>query len=141
MATRGRPRKYKTPNELQAAIDSFFEDCDERGEVPLISWLEQRLGIELYRYEQHDGYAEVTRKAKARSRAVVEQMCFRGVIPPQIAKLYLSANCGYVPKKEVSVESSVDFGEGMAEFLKEFDKRPMDEQVAIAGRMQEIAGK
>jgi hypothetical protein len=62
-------RKYKSPEDFQAAIDNYFADCEARNIFPDLAGM--RLFIDISqdteeRYSKQKGYAEVLKKAQDR---------------------------------------------------------------------------
>ena len=48
----GRPRKYKTPEEMQVVIDQYFKECEINKKPPTITGLALALGFTSGRYQQ-----------------------------------------------------------------------------------------
>jgi len=71
----GRPPKYKTAEELQNAIDLYWELLDKS--KPTITGLALALGFEsrqsFYRYEQDGEFSYTIKKARLRIEEVYEQ--------------------------------------------------------------------
>ena len=74
----GRPLKYKTPEEMQKAVDAYFVDIEANDRVPTIAGFALYLGfdsrISLYNYEGRPEFLSVIKKARARIEAVVEAL-------------------------------------------------------------------
>lgn len=109
----GRPRKYNTPEELQSAIEEFFEWCEETGRTPLQGELAYFLGFasrqSLRDYDDPEKFPEfscIIRRAKLKCENELNQKALNGDVNPQIAKLNLATNYGYNEKKEIDWKGS-----------------------------------
>lgn len=64
----GRPPKYETPEEMQSAIDAYFDGTDE--EKLTLTGLAIALGFEsrqsIYDYERHEGFSYTIKRARLR---------------------------------------------------------------------------
>jgi len=128
---KGRPRKYKTPEEMQAAIDIYFDSCkpepiiDKDGNImmdkngrpvfelnpPTITGLALHLGFldrkSVYNYA---GYGEkffhTIKKARLRCENYVERNGMSGNIPANIAIFYLK-NYDWTDKQEVDMKADI----------------------------------
>ena len=69
----GKPRKYKTPEDMQTAIDEYYATCEQKDKGPTITGLALSLGFlsrqALYNYE---GYGEDFHYVVKRARLTVE---------------------------------------------------------------------
>lgn len=125
----GRPLKFKTPEELKSAIDSFFAECLENGDIPLISWMEHKLGFRFYDYEAREEFSKVTTWAREESQAICEQKAFKGQMSKIAARLYLSCRCGYIQEKKVSVEANTKISaETVTNIIAEVDNLDPEKQ-------------
>jgi len=124
----GRPKKFKTPQELQEKVDGYFETCwgaryyngkpllDENGEVVkgiirpyTMSGLARYLGISikcLFEYEVHSKagtmlpeYAEILTDAKLRIQEYAEQRLYDRE-GSSGARFVLETGFGWLTKKE-----------------------------------------
>jgi hypothetical protein len=115
----GRPLKFKTAEELENAIRSYFDYCDERVDIRLdkngeiveipnprpytISGLAYYLGTSrqtLINYEQKDEFFDTIRAAKSKIEMFVEESLWT----PKVAQgviFNLKNNFGWVDKSEV----------------------------------------
>lgn len=124
MANVGRPRKYNTAEELQAAIDIYFEEhtpeyeVDSDGKVlttkggvpilkmnpPTISGLALHLGFcnraSLYEYEREGEFSDTIKIARTRCENFVESYGMSGNIPPAIA-IFALKNYGWKDTQEI----------------------------------------
>ena len=124
MANVGRPRKYNTAEELQKAIDTYFEEhtpeyeLDSDGKVittksgipvlklnpPTISGLALHLGFcnrtSLYEYEREGEFSDTIKIARTRCENFVESYGMSGNIPPAIA-IFALKNYGWKDTQEI----------------------------------------
>jgi hypothetical protein len=92
----GRPPRYKTVEELQSAIDDYFDNPDIRtmhskdgtaAEIPIvtITGLALRLGFEsrqsFYDYESHDKYSYAIKRARLMIEHGYEKLLISGLSP------------------------------------------------------------
>jgi len=67
----GRPRKFKSPEEMQPLIDTYFSDCDEKNKLYTVPGLALALGFN-YRQgpweyaKRHSNFADTIKKARLR---------------------------------------------------------------------------
>lgn len=124
----GRPRKYATPDDLEQAIDAYFEKCEstcinvsDRGKptqkrLPMtIRGLCAFLGISFETWSnylsgdvgKHDGthteYREICTIARERIFADLINMGLMGEYVPTIVDRELAANCPGYQKNEPAV--------------------------------------
>lgn len=116
----GRPPKYKTPEQMQKAIDAYFKDCPDQAEVfvggeigvitvpsPTITGLALYLGFcdrfSMYEYEQRPEFTDTIKNARARMVNIYEQNVTHGKNPS--GAIFMLKNFGYSDKQELKVES------------------------------------
>ena len=126
----GRPRKWKTPEALQAAIDAYFEACDNyidpaTGEPAPKPYTITGLAItldmtrlDLLRYEgetdrtvgedanQIQAYGNVIKKARARVEEQREEAIAAGKGHPA-GGIFILKNMGWTDQIQVSLDSPV----------------------------------
>ncbi|MDD5511860.1 MAG: terminase small subunit [Dehalococcoidales bacterium] len=125
----GRPRKWKTPELMQAAIEEYFRACDEHvdregkpdPEPYTVTGLAVHLGMtrqELIQYggdgdfqpgddaAQIQAYSDVLKSARARIEADVEGDLRRGKGHPAGSIFWLK-NAGWTDQLQISVDSPV----------------------------------
>lgn len=59
MSRYNKPLKWSSPEELEKAIESYFEACEKNKEIPKVTGLAYYLGMDrkdLCRYENYDKY-------------------------------------------------------------------------------------
>jgi hypothetical protein len=96
----GRPPKFKTPEDMQQAIDEYFAQCDDQN-PPLISGLAYHLDMateSLRRYGENDEFSAVVKKAKQRVEIAVEKKLHSSACTGSI--FWLKNNAGYKDKTE-----------------------------------------
>jgi len=121
----GRPKKYKTPKELEVVINQYFddvecetsawvEDLDKDGNsiydyVPTISGLAYHLDIAtetLRRYENDDEFSATIKKAKQKVEMFLERKLYGQNVTGTIFNL--KNNFGWKDKREHDVNAKVD---------------------------------
>ena len=103
----GRPRTYRTPEEMQPKIDDYFATCDLLGEIYSVVGLALHLGFEhrqaIPEYAQY--YPEFTDTlARARSRIEKQQLNYISHPDTKNAngiKFNLTNNFGYRERQEI----------------------------------------
>ena len=102
----GRPPKFKTPEDMQQAIDQYFALCDDKN-PPLISGLAYHLDMateSLRRYGENDEFSAVVKKAKQRVEIAVERNLHSSACTGSI--FWLKNNAGYRDKTEQELTGS-----------------------------------
>lgn len=64
--TVGRPPKWNSPQDLEDAIESYFEYCDEHKKMPTKAGLSLHIDTPdstLHDYEKKDGFSEAIKRA------------------------------------------------------------------------------
>ncbi len=77
----GRPRKWKSPEEMSRAIEAYFATCDEKEDPYTVTGLALALGMTrlgLLGYGERDEFASTVEKAKLRVQAGLERWLYRG---------------------------------------------------------------
>jgi len=117
----GRPRKYKTPEAMQKAIDAYFEEYGTKEKPPTISGLTLALGFEdrqsLMEYKGYEkDFSLVVKKAVLRLAQGFEGIL--GKVAGQVAgPIFWLKNHGWSDKQEQIHGVTEDFGkilQGMA---------------------------
>lgn len=76
----GQPPKFKSVADMQAAIDKFFADCDEKGDPYTMSGLAYSLDMgrqTLINYENKDEYLDTVKQARRRVEMYVEKLMLK----------------------------------------------------------------
>ena len=101
----GRPRKFKSPEEMQEKIDAYFLECDEKKKPYVITGLALALDCDrdtLLNYENDADKAEffgTIKKAKAKCHNYAEEFLYTGKNPVG-AIFNLKNNWGWRDKQE-----------------------------------------
>jgi len=79
----GRPPKYDTPEEMQAAVDSYFVECVESERPSTVTGLALALGFNsrssfLYYENEKPEFLNTIKRAKMRIEAHLEEGLYRG---------------------------------------------------------------
>lgn len=107
----GAPPKYKTPEELEEAIDSYFEKIEDEGDIPLIEELALELGYAgrqslLDQKKRGSEFSDIIVKAKAKCGVILNKLALKGIVKERTACLNLSANHGLNEKKDIDITSA-----------------------------------
>lgn len=115
----GRPRKFKTIDELQDAIDAAFERMEEEGHIPTMRRLEAYVGIDLNREAgRSKEFCAVVQRARAKVIMEGESAALDGRMSSAVSKMFLSTNCGYSERKEITVDGAVDIGKNLESWTR-----------------------
>lgn len=121
-AKRGRPLKYKTPQEFKEKAYDVFLECEETGDIPTMKWLEYKMDCDFKDYEERKDFSPIVTRVRAISRAIFEQKALRREISEKLAGMYLAKNLpdSYKDTQNVEIksESTVDV-KGINNLLKE----------------------
>ncbi len=96
----GRPPKYKTSEELEAAIFEYWEKLDK--DKPTVTGLALFLGFEsrqsFYKYEQDGEFSYTIKKARLRIESIYEQNLHSG---NPTGSIFALKNFGWSDKTEI----------------------------------------
>lgn len=98
---RGRPPKYKTPEEMQEVIDDYFYNLAE-DEKPTIVGLALALNLSrqgLLEYADKGEFSDTVKRAKMKVELALEQHLYSGAVAGAIFNL--KNNFGWKDKTEV----------------------------------------
>ena len=78
----GRPRRYERPEEMEAIIDAYFQDCEDNNKPLTLSGLVLALGFSsrqsLLNYSKRsEDYWTLYARAKLRAEAYWERLLFK----------------------------------------------------------------
>ena len=93
----GRPLAFKSEEELQAAIDDYFEEET----IVTMAGLAFHLGIDrqtLYNYEKKQEYFDIIKKARNRILIQLEKSL---MTEGKAGQIFLAKNYGYTDKQEM----------------------------------------
>lgn len=106
----GRPRLYKTPEEMQKLIDLYFQDCEAK-EIPLtMSGLAYSLGMDrktLLNYSHRDEFLLTLKRARERIELEYEQRLIKSGTPTVGLIFALKNNAGWQDKRELDANVSL----------------------------------
>jgi hypothetical protein len=77
----GKPRKFNSPEELEACVDKYFADCEYLEKPPTMSGLAYAMGIDrktLINYSKKEDYFPTYKKARDRVEASMEDLLLSG---------------------------------------------------------------
>ncbi len=87
----GRPRLYKSPEKMQAAIDKYFKGCEESETHPTVARLCYDLGFEdrtaFTQYEKYPEFSHTIRKARLYIEAHLENHLYGNSVAGAIFNL------------------------------------------------------
>lgn len=152
--TAGRPPIWDSPEELQAAVDKYFEDCRNRkikkqtvqkGEVVEweVSWPVSMAGLALAldvsrdtlnRYSKTDKFSDIIMRARKRIEDENLALASVGCHDSKIAALNLASNFGYSTKQEFAVQD-----ERMVKAI--LDALPPEIVQSVIGQLEDRATK
>ena len=95
----GRPRLFKSVEELQDKIDAYFLRCKKDHEVPCATGLALALGCDrktIINYERQKPFFHTIKRAKLRCEAEIEQRLVGNKLNPSSGIFNLKANYGWV---------------------------------------------
>lgn len=99
-----RPLIFKTPDELQAAVDDYFAN----NERVTLSGLAVHLGIgrrTLYEYNDRDEFSHIVKKAREKVEAKYEERLIYESTPTGV--IFALKNMGWDDKKDNGLESYI----------------------------------
>lgn len=140
----GRPSKYKTPAQLQKAIDDYFTNCPDKVMVSegvktnifTISGLAYHLGFEsrqsFYDYENRKGFSYTIKRARLRIEVEYEKQLHFGQCTGAIFAL---KNFDWSDKREIEHSGSVEMIEKQVQ--NELEKLKTDDLIKIAHEISE----
>lgn len=112
MAGKGNPRRWKSAKELQAAVDKYFDDCQQNQRVPSVAGLALALGymsrqaLERYTDRENennsDDYVVIITRAKLRIEEENVQLAYNRDASPG-ARFVLQNGFNYSEKQDVGL--------------------------------------
>lgn len=110
MAKVGHPPKYEKPEDIDKAINEYFDDIKEREDIPLIADLAYRLGFastqslfdQCARKDYPEQFSAIIKRAKEKCGIILNKAALRGEVKERTACLNLSSNHGLIERKEIS---------------------------------------
>lgn len=111
MSEIGRPKKFKTVEEMQKAIDEYFKYCDMNEKPYTVSGLAYALNTTrrtLLDYEEKDEFFHTIKSAKARIERFNEEMLYRKDVPTVGVIFNLKNNYDWKDKQEIEADVNSD---------------------------------
>lgn len=108
MSEIGRPNKFKSVEEMEQAIEEYFNYCDENGKPYTISGLAYALDTNrqtLLDYQEKDEFSDTIKRAKAKIERFVEERLFVGSNTAGVI-FNLKNNYNWKDKQEIDAEVS-----------------------------------
>lgn len=107
MSNRGRPVKFKTPEEMQIAIDKYFAECNNEKRPITYTGLAYSIGLSrqgLLEYKQKDNFSDTIKKARDYVEMTLEERLIgtSGVATGIIFNL--KNNYGWKDKQEIDAD-------------------------------------
>lgn len=105
-----RPNKFKSVEEMQIAIDNYFNECDEKERPYTISGLAYALDTNrqtLLDYQEKDEFTDTIKKAKAKIEQFVEERLFMGSNTAGVI-FNLKNNYDWKDKQEIAADVNTD---------------------------------
>ena len=137
MAKVGHPRTYKSPEQMQVAIDEYFAECDAKGKPYLISGLCLVLGFEdrrsLFDYAGYSReFSHIITRARQKVQAYAEAKCYEK--HSQGAQFILNAGFNWSTNAQVREERdlTVSLGEEERELLAGMGSKLIESRVVAA---------
>ena len=113
----GRPRKYNKVEDMEIAIDKYFQECDAKEEPYTMSGLALALGFDSrrslinycdYEDEEEKGFLPTIKRARAKCEFDIERGLLSGKYNPTGAIFNLKNNYDWKDKQEIAAEVSND---------------------------------
>lgn len=95
---RGRPMLWDSAEELEAAIDEYFEIRKKEKRPPLMSGLAVHLGVDrktLVNYSHREEFFPTIKRARARIEEAMEEGALTGQLNPTVTIFSMKNNFGY----------------------------------------------
>lgn len=128
----GRPLKYNTAEELDAAIDAYFAERTEDKLPPTISGLALYLGFadrqSLYDYKGREEFSCIIKKAITKIEDFAEGMLFSGL--PATGAIFWLKNHKWTDKtvQDVNVTGYSLFEDNTQEKAKKYDTSTVEQR-------------
>jgi hypothetical protein len=111
MADVGRPKKFKSAEELQKAINEYFDMCDAEGRPYTVSGLAYALDTNrqtLINYGEDYEFIDTIKRAKAKIEAFNEAMLYSKDVPTAGVIFNLKNNYDWKEKQEIEADVKND---------------------------------
>lgn len=114
----GRPRKWATPEALQADVDRYFDYCKEEGKPETIAGLAYYTNVDrqtIYNYNEKDEFFDIIKKARDRIMMGLEET---SITKGNAGTIFVMKQYGYKDKHEVDNNiTGVDFNNALRNFI------------------------
>ena len=110
--TTGRPRIFKSPDELETYFTEYIEHCETNELMPniagFVTWLNRYKQVKLNResYYEYAKYPEYSNTLKAIDDSLEDAVLNSKAQAPLIKMAYLNAKCGYANKIDFTVKQA-----------------------------------
>ena len=107
---RGQPPKYTSAEEMQKAVDKYFDECDQKDELYTMTGLAIALGMDrrsLVNYASRDEFFLTIKRARDKVEAKIEELSMRGKINPTMAIFNLKNNFGWRDQSQLDINADV----------------------------------
>lgn len=107
----GRPNKFKTVEDMQKAIDDYFDYCDMNKKPYTVSGLAYALDTTrrtLLDYTEKDEFSHTIKSAKARIERFNEEMLYSKDVPTVGVIFNLKNNYDWKDKQEIEADVNSD---------------------------------
>lgn len=119
----GRPLKFKTPEELENAVNQYFAECEVKEKPKTMSGLALALGIDrrtLVNYSEKDEYFPTIKSARQTVEQQNEEMLVSGKGSATGIIFNMKNNFGWVDKTEqenrvILKQALVEFSDGQSQ--------------------------
>ena len=137
MAKVGHPRIYDSPEEMQVAVDEYFDECDAKEKPYLISGLCLKLGFLdrriLHSYGQYSKeFHDIITRARQKVQAYAEAKCYEK--HSQGAQFILNAGFNWNTNAQVREERdlTISLGEEERELLAGMGSKLIESRVVAS---------
>ena len=107
----GRPCKFETVEQLQKAIDEYFDYCDENNKPYTVSGLAYALDTTrrtLLDYQENEEFSHTIKKAKAKIEQFNEELLYSKDVPTVGVIFNLKNNYEWKDKQEIDADLTSD---------------------------------
>ena len=107
----GRPKKFTNVEEMEKAIEEYFDYCDENNKPYTISGLAYALDTNrqtLLDYQEQDEFSDTIKRAKARIERFNEELLFSKDVPTVGVIFNLKNNYNWKDKQEIEADVNND---------------------------------
>ena len=113
----GRPRIFKTPQEMQREINKYFKYCEENNKPPTYAGIARKLGMDrktFYSYEDRDEVFHTIKEARDKIAEYIEEIL---IAEGRAGQIFYAKNYGY--KDQQQIDTNVTIVKGLEDWLDE----------------------